>query len=292
MGFGGKFHYGVWFDIASDDDGDPSDDTLVDSTVFFANNDVATTDEDNPYSVRVGSIDANGVPDGWAVIDDSGVGSGVAVYFDTADEELDFENVASRVYYDGSNYKEVDSKADNTKPENYWTEKGTEVYVESDSKMTIKVPTEVRDAMLFVGKLGEGTTTEQEYTLHEGEKFTVAGYDVTVKEIGVDYNMSTEDVTATVDVTTMTPATVGTLVYTDDKTVPAETLIVVGGYAVNAWAAKIADLQDKLTKAGDTVVEAYEDVDGKKVIVAAGYTADDTANAASQLIDYLRSILS
>ncbi len=291
----GPFRYAVWYDITADDDGDPSNDDLAEAHVFFGDNQVGTIDEDHPYYVDGITVNADGVPTGWEVVDHDTWGTGVDVYFDTADEELDFENVAARVYYDDAGAAptvDVDSKADNSNPENYWTEKGTEVYVESSSKIVIKVPTEVRDAMLFVGKLGEGTTTEQEKTLHEGEKFEVAGYEVTVKEIGVEYTVSTEDVTATVDVTTMTPATVGTMVYTDDKTVPAETLIVVGGYEVNAWAAKISDLKEKLTKAGDVVVEAYEDVDGKKVIVAAGYTADDTANAAKQLIDYLKSILS
>ncbi|MBI4053520.1 MAG: S-layer protein [Candidatus Diapherotrites archaeon] len=84
----------------------------------------------------------------------------------------------------------------------------------------------------------------------------------------------------------------GNLVYTDAGFNPSGNAIIVGGYKVNTLAKGLqlddgTTLEDALTARGDKVAELLNNGD----IVAAGYTADDTAAAAQELISALDGLL-
>jgi len=80
------------------------------------------------------------------------------------------------------------------------------------------------------------------------------------------------------------------IVYTDDAA-PNFGVVIVGGHLANTLAANATfagglTLADKLTAAGDNVVEATEDGDW----VVAGFTATDTVTAAKEFIDQLDAV--
>ena len=148
-----------------------------------------------------------------------------------------------------------------------------------------------------------GTSTQ---TLSEGQQVTVQDSTVKVKQISETvgaYSVSggqsactasSEGMSAVLDIAG-TPASTTfavpynmsateRLVVLDSEAPSAESLILVGGHLVNTLTASaIAGTDVKIDKPGVKVVSAVSD----NRIVVAGYTAQDTQDAASQFISEL-----
>ena len=161
---------------------------------------------------------------------------------------------------------------------------------------------ENREKVKLVVEGPKATTTTTGETLSGAEGDTVtttAGTKITIKKINYKTEV-TPSVCPAGGVTldnvevTVTPSTVkqivpvGQLVYLD-KDAGKKPHIIVGGWKVNKLAPKklvLSDgklLSERLTKAGDRVVDKLENGD----IIVAGYTAADTVAAAKELVNDL-----
>jgi hypothetical protein len=160
------------------------------------------------------------------------------------------------------------------------TDWGTEISVE-DSMLAWNVPDQRRDLMVYLGSF---ETTE-----------TVSGGTV-FEDLMNDESETKEGITVTVN--GMSGATAGVQVVPVDDLVKLDTessngrSIIVGGWVANAAARNLEvtegnTLEDLLLNDGDYVAAVLASGD----IVAAGFNAMDTADAASDLIDALEGLM-
>ncbi len=168
-----------------------------------------------------------------------------------------------------------------------YTDWGTKISIDDHVSAEFWIP-QNRPNLSFVVTGASSTTTVEdgeEMTIEEGETGTfTTGTAVTVKDI--TYTATIADGSTVVtngSFTYKAPAPLNgkAMVYTDAQSVPGPK-IVVGGPAVNALAAEVADM---LNASGDKVSGVY----GSNIIVA-GYTAADTGAAAQELISALDAI--
>lgn len=169
-----------------------------------------------------------------------------------------------------------------------WTDFGTKISIEGHDAAEFWIP-ENRPQIEFIVS-GASTTTEveggEEIEVDEGETGTfTTGTQVAVKEI--KYTATVTDgstvVVAGAPFTYTTPAALNgkAQVYTTDSAVPGPK-VIVGGPLVNSLAQEIAD---QLNADGDMVSGVF----GGNIIVA-GYSAEDTGQAAQDLISALDAI--
>ncbi|MBI5553938.1 MAG: S-layer protein, partial [Candidatus Diapherotrites archaeon] len=120
------------------------------------------------------------------------------------------------------------------------------------------------------------------------EAKTAAGTTVTVDEVHYTATCGAGDAGTCVATPTsyMMPAVVPTELVMLDVDNPAGKRVIVGGPLVNALAGQVVGLSDRLTAAGDKVMEVTPDGD----VVVAGFTAEDTIAAARELIGFLSNM--
>ncbi|MEM3369888.1 MAG: S-layer protein [Candidatus Micrarchaeia archaeon] len=187
------------------------------------------------------------------------------------------------------------------------SQKGSVIASRSASSITFKMAKKLGEFQYFLmpssSTVSEGTSTQ---TLSEGQQVTVQESTVKVKEISATVGAcsvsggsaactaSSAGMSAVLDVAG-TPASASfavpykmssteRLVVLDSEAPTAESLILVGGQLVNSLTASaIAGTDVKIDKPGVKVVSAVSD----NRIVVAGYTADDTQQAAADFISQL-----
>ncbi|MEM4134108.1 MAG: S-layer protein [Candidatus Micrarchaeia archaeon] len=187
------------------------------------------------------------------------------------------------------------------------SQKGSVIASRSASSITFKMAKKLGEFQYFLmpstSSVEAGTRTEK---LSEGQQVTVQESTVKVKEISATVGActvaggsaactaSSAGMSAVLDVAgTPTSATFAVpykmspterLVVLDSEAPTAESLILVGGQLVNSLTASaIAGTDVKIDKPGVKVVSAVSD----NRIVVAGYTAEDTQQAAAEFISQL-----
>ena len=179
-------------------------------------------------------------------------------------------------------------------PKDAYADWGTRMTIKS-GVLTLAVPENRPQFEIAV----EGSAVTREAT--GGEKFsgvkagetktTTGGTKVTVDKVSSTAAATPGGVGTPNPKTYKQVVPVGRLVYTASLP-PAGSKIIVGGYLVNALAANLklakGTLKEALTTRGDRVAELLANGD----IVVAGYTADDTVQAARDLISQLDKLLS
>ncbi|MBN2127155.1 MAG: S-layer protein [Candidatus Diapherotrites archaeon] len=161
--------------------------------------------------------------------------------------------------------------------------------LDSDAGAQIELPENRRQVWLTVsGSSVEKTVTGGEtLSVALGETGTTSGgTSITVQD--AEYEVSCEGGDASGCVadpeTYMTHADVSNpLVYLDNEA-PVGAKVIVGGGVVNTIAAQVVGLADRLTTAGEYVME-LDDTTGN--VIVAGYTKEDTVKAAKELINLI-----
>jgi len=159
-----------------------------------------------------------------------------------------------------------------------YTDYGTKVTVDG-GVATAVVPENQLYLQMFVG--GSSSSTSTTVT---GSTFTLTadGQVDSNSDTGLSAQLISHDVTGGSTGTSMTPAAWNVannqLVWLDSQA-PNTPLIVVGGYMVNSLAKNVG-MEDLVTKAGDWVAGSASNGN----IYVAGFTKDDTASAAKELI--------
>lgn len=189
----------------------------------------------------------------------------------------------------------------------FTSQKGSVIASRSSSAITFKMAKKLGEFQYFIkpssSSVEAGTSTQ---TLSEGQQVTVQDSTVKVKQISETVGAcsvsggesactaSSAGMSAVLDIAG-TPASAtfavpykmsatDRLVVLDSEAPSAESLILVGGQLVNTLTASaIAGTDVKIDKPGVKVVSAVSD----NRIVVAGYTAQDTQEAASQFISEL-----
>ena len=153
-------------------------------------------------------------------------------------------------------------------------------YMEVDGSLgKITVPQDQLYLQMFLGESSSSTSTTV-----TGSTFTLTadGQVDSNSDTGLSAQLISHNVTGGSTGTSMTPAAwnVGNnqLVWLDSQA-PNTPLIVVGGYMVNSLAKNVG-MEDLVTKAGDWVAGSASNGN----IYVAGFTKDDTASAAKELI--------
>ncbi|MFH1588679.1 MAG: hypothetical protein ABIA76_05065, partial [Candidatus Diapherotrites archaeon] len=169
-----------------------------------------------------------------------------------------------------------------------WTDESTKVeLLDSDAGVKFSLP-ELREKVVFnilTSSVESETTGGEEIQAENGETITTsAGTKITISVGEDNYDVVCGDVAAGDCVadpeTYMAPMDVGTLVYLDSEA-PSGAKVVVGGPVVNTVAQSVTGLADRLTQAGEVILE----VDGETGnVLVMGYTAADTVKAARDLI--------
>ena len=172
-----------------------------------------------------------------------------------------------------------------------WSDFGTKISIADGTTAEFWIPQNRPNIEFTVTGEGTSTTVEggEEITVDEGETGTFnSGTEITVVKINYTAEIVGGGATSTVQTagepfTYTTPANLnGKAMVYSTASVPAGPKIIVGGPIVNALAQEVADM---LNAPGDMVAGVY----GTNIIVA-GYTADDTGQAAQDLIDALDAI--
>lgn len=153
----------------------------------------------------------------------------------------------------------------------------------STTSVTIYAPVKIPYAYAWVGVPAQTQESEDVYTKKKGETLQVGDYDITIEDIVAPEAKATY--------TEVKPIDLGRLVYLDNEVPSGKNLIVVGGYYVNSIAAAIAEehpeIKDAVAQEGDYIVDKYT-YNGKDAILVFGYTADDTAKAAQEFLNWLK----
>jgi hypothetical protein len=189
----------------------------------------------------------------------------------------------------------------------YVSQRGSKIASRSSTAITLKMAKKLGELQYFImpssSSVEAGTSTQ---TLSEGQQVTVQDSTVKVKQISATGGVcsvsggeaactpSSAGMSAVLDVagtpastTCVVPYNMSAtdrLVVLDSEAPSAESLILVGGHLVNTLTASaIAGTDVKFDKPGVKIVSAVSD----NRIVVAGYTEQDTQEAASQFISAL-----
>ena len=174
-----------------------------------------------------------------------------------------------------------------------YTDYGTKVTLDEDNDYVVISSPQNRPKIRFY-VLGTEVTKEvsgESLTVAEGETGeTSTGTKITVDKINYEATCTVE---GTAEGTSVRVVPVGQLVYSDADTLVAQNHIIVGGYYVNALA------RDAILEDGSALEDVLTDETSPPVvartqtgdIIVAGYTAEQTAEAARELIRELESLI-
>ncbi len=220
------------------------------------------------------------------------------VYIDTKDGGMigPFDNSnltaygADVQYYEGSTSWDLKSGTTSTFLKAGYTNGGTKVTLNEDSDyVEFSIPQDAVKAELYVLMSGASTsvTGGETLTVANGETGTTSTGTAITVNVGEDnYTLSCEGGEAGECVADpaeyMAPASVPNPMVYLDSDAPAGAKVIVGGPAVNTVAAQVAGVADRLVSAGDKIMEV-DDSTGD--ILVMGYTAQDTVDAAKELIN-------
>lgn len=295
----GKYYNASGFNGTADIDYEINDDSSYDKTISFANSSATklnitvyervikdTNPTTNPYFKWTADLDAK------------------KFYKDVSGTTEDQVLATSVTDYDGSS---VTLSAETARDVGYVSQKGSVLKTKSGSTVVLSMAKKLGEFQYYLmpssSTVQEGTLTQ---TLSEGQQVSVQESTVKVKEISATVGAcsvsggsaactaSSAGMSAVLDVAgTPASATFAVpykmssterLVVLDSEAPTAESLILVGGQLVNSLTASaIAGTDVKIDKPGVKVVSAVSD----NRIVVAGYTAEDTQQAAADFISEL-----
>ncbi|MFW5902326.1 MAG: hypothetical protein ACOCTT_00350 [archaeon] len=214
------------------------------------------------------------------VEDGAGAGAGTyAVY----DDNMDNEGLRIGEDWNESDYVNYAQDEVETSDKYHILGTGLEIMDTSKGTATITLPDKQRHALTRIGAgtedTEEGTPVGDEVEVGIGDAFN--GWEVT--DIDVPYELSEAVVENVEDFYTAKSELTDpeNMIVADDESV-RDYRIVVGGPHVNALAEDMEAAED-LQETGDAVIA----VEGDDLLVA-GWLAEDTKNAANDLIEYLK----